>query len=78
MQAGLAPDVAIYNGLLRLGLQQGKTPAQLLDVVEEMLAAGIAPEGRTFEPVIRAYTREGDVEAALDVIQRVHDMGTYK
>ena len=72
LQARLAPDMAIYNSVLRMMFHAGAAPAEL----EAYAAAtGQRPDRQMFCALLHAYARERDLPGAAGAFERMHAAG---
>ena len=62
------PDACTYNILLK-GFDEGATPNEYLAILQEMEEAGVQATSATFNSLVTALVRAGDVEAAEQVLR---------
>ena len=75
VQAGVQPDTAIYNSVMRQQAAAGLGPGALQATVADMEAHGQAPDRRSFFVLLRAFSREGDLAGAMHVMHRMAQLG---
>lgn len=66
------PDVSLYNQYVRANFMMGALAAQLLDLVAQMDAFGIIPNTASYNLVLKAMQRGGEIAAAEKLMQRFH------
>ncbi|XP_057810756.1 pentatricopeptide repeat-containing protein At1g26460, mitochondrial [Salvia miltiorrhiza] len=69
------PDVNLYNHYLRANVMSGASTEELLGVLAQMEDYGIAPNSASFNLVLKAMQRSGDMLAAEKLIERMLETG---
>lgn len=64
------PDVNLYNQYLQVNLKMGASAGQLLDLVMQMDGFGIFPNTASFNIVLKAMQKAGELVAAEKLIER--------
>ena len=75
MQAGVQPDTAICNSIMRQQAAAGLGPGALQDTLADMEARGLTPDRRSLFVLLRAFSREGDLAGAMHVMHRMAQLG---
>lgn len=78
MQAGLSGDTALYNVLLRLAAQRGRSSPELHKRVQDMTALGVAADQHTQVILLQACAAEGHAELAKRVWWDLRGKGASK
>lgn len=71
------PDVNLYNIYLRANLMNGTPATEMLELVKQMSDFGIVPNAASFNMVLKALVKGGDVLAAGNLIDRLVDFSVY-
>ena len=75
MQAGLAPDAAIHNSLLRVAFANGADIAKIKDSINAMESMGVRPDEKSYTVLLRAHSWQGDARGAAALLSRLQDSG---
>jgi pentatricopeptide repeat protein len=75
VQAGVQPDTAIYNSIMRQQASAGMGPDVLESTLSDMEAHGLTPDRHSLFLLLRAYGRMGDLGGAMSVMRHMAQLG---